>query len=214
MLSSRFLATAAVVLTLGSAVVISAAPDSQAQGFTIDCSDYGLNDTITTSANAGETLTITLVNCNLGSSPFIAPYTAGITTPESTGVGITSSPQIVNDYSIKADTADGTYSNVFRLYDGLAPVAFEIYITVQVPSQPEPPTATSTDDPQPVLQQFGLINGASCEATASPELNWSGVPEGGWGKSWAQWMNDGLGGEVCTRMLVYSQTQERWILAE
>jgi len=214
MLNPRFVATAAVVLTLGSTFVIGAAPVSQAQSLTIDCSDYGLNDTITTSANAGEELTITLVNCNTGNSPFITPYTAGITDPEFTGVGITSSPQIVNDYSIKADTADGTYSNVFRLYDGLVPVAFEIYITVQVPRQPAPSNTVPTDSPQPVLQQFGLIDGASCEATASPALNWAGVDSGRWGQSWAQWMNEGLGGAVCTRMLVYSNAQGRWILAE
>jgi hypothetical protein len=78
-----FVTTAAVSLTLGTTLVISAAPESRAQSFTIDCSDYGLNDTIMTSANAGEELTITLVNCNVGNSPFIAPYTAGITDPES-----------------------------------------------------------------------------------------------------------------------------------
>lgn len=208
------ISTAIASLTLGIAFVISSAPVSQAQSFTIDCSDYGRGDTITTSANAGEELMITLVNCNVGSSPFIAPYTAGITDPEFAGVSITSSPQLVSDYSIKSDTVDGVYSNVFRLYDGLVPVAFEIYITVQVPRQPEPTSATPTSGPKPVLQQFGMTNGASCETTASPGLNWAGVRSGGWGHSWAQWMHGGQGGPVCTRTLVYSNAQGRWILAE
>ena len=39
-----------------------------------------------------------------------------------------------------------------------------------------------------------------------------GVTSGGWGESWAQWMNGGTGGAVCTRTLVYSTAQSRWVV--
>jgi len=67
--------------------------------------------------------------------------------------------------------------------------------------------------PRGLIQQFGLPLDVTCEEAASPSLNWAGVPSGGWGMSWAQWMNGGLGGAVCTRMLNYSNAQGGWVLA-
>lgn len=43
-------------------------------------------------------------------------------------------------------------------------------------------------------------------------MNWAGVESGGWGKSWAQWMNDGAGGAVCTRTLIYNPARARWMV--
>ena len=88
--------------------------------------------------------------------------------------------------------------------------AFGIYITATQPI----PAAEAPASPAAHIQQFGLPDAQTCQEAAPEDLNWSGVGSGGWGQSWAQWMNDGLGGEVCTRILVYSQTQERWVLEE
>ena len=63
-----------------------------------------------------------------------------------------------------------------------------------------------------IIQQFGKPASGTCEDAAPTSLNWAGVPSGGWGNSWAQWMNAGNGGPVCTRMLVYSRPQGGWIL--
>ena len=68
--------------------------------------------------------------------------------------------------------------------------------------------------PPPVLQQFGRPGVVTCDEAAPEDLNWGGASSGGWGDSWAQWMNGGLGGAVCTRMLVYRNAQGRWIVAE
>ena len=57
--------------------------------------------------------------------------------------------------------------------------------------------------PAPETQQFGLPASGTCEEAAPADLNWAGVPSGGWGMSWAQWMNAGSGGVVCTRTLSY-----------
>jgi hypothetical protein len=66
--------------------------------------------------------------------------------------------------------------------------------------------------PADVTQQFGRPIADTCNAAAPESLNWSGVSSGGWGESWAQWMNGGSGGPVCTRTLVYSTAQSKWIV--
>jgi hypothetical protein len=71
---------------------------------------------------------------------------------------------------------------------------------------------TSTSIPAPIVQQFGKPADAPCDAVATESLNWSGVANRGWGESWSEWMNGGKGGAVCTRTLVYSTAQAKWIL--
>ena len=66
--------------------------------------------------------------------------------------------------------------------------------------------------PADVTQQFGRPIADTCNDAAPESMNSSGVASGGWGESWAQWMNGGNGGAVCTRTLVYSATQTRWIV--
>lgn len=69
-----------------------------------------------------------------------------------------------------------------------------------------------TSGPPPIIQQFGKPVSGTCDAAASATLNWAGVAGGGWGDSWAQWMNAGLGGPVCTRTLSYSLSQRKWVI--
>jgi hypothetical protein len=88
--------------------------------------------------------------------------------------------------------------------------AFGIYITATQPT----PAAEAPTSPAAHIQQFGLPDGQTCQEAAPEELNWSGVAPGGWGQSWAQWMNDGLGGDVCTRMLVMDTATSQWTLAD
>jgi len=71
-------------------------------------------------------------------------------------------------------------------------------------------SGTSNSTPQPVLQQFGKPSIGTCDAAQPEILNIGGAESGGWSESWAEWMNGGLGGAVCTRTLVYSNAQGRW----
>lgn len=64
-----------------------------------------------------------------------------------------------------------------------------------------------------MVQEFGKPASGTCDAAQPEGLNWAGVPSGGWANSWAQWMNGGNGGFVCTRTLVYSTTESKWIIA-
>jgi hypothetical protein len=66
--------------------------------------------------------------------------------------------------------------------------------------------------PPSVLQQFRMPTGGTCAGAATQDLNWSAVTGGGWGESWAQWVNNGTGGAVCSRILVYSNALGRWVV--
>ena len=51
------------------------------------------------------------------------------------------------------------------------------------------------------IQQVGVPASGSCDDVSSTVGHWVGAPIGGWSLSWAQWINDGQGGPVCTREL-------------
>lgn len=81
-------------------------------------------------------------------------------------------------------------------------------------SAPAPsPSSTSGIGPSPVVQQFGRPGSGTCEGVASSDLNWAGAESGGWSESWAEWMNGGLGGAVCTRTLTYRSSTGMWSAA-
>jgi len=60
------------------------------------------------------------------------------------------------------------------------------------------------------IQQFAKSSSMTCDEAQPEGLNWSGAPSGGWGESWAQWPNDGRGGEVCVRTLFYNTSTGKW----
>lgn len=64
--------------------------------------------------------------------------------------------------------------------------------------------------PADLLQQVGVPADGSCASITDTSLNWAGVASGGWGISWAQWMNGGKGGGVCSRALFYNLNLAKW----
>ena len=73
-------------------------------------------------------------------------------------------------------------------------------------------SSSTSDSPAPVLQQVSLPSVGTCTGLDRPDLGWAGVGGTGWSESWAQWVNGGTGGAVCTRTLVYSTSQGAWTL--
>lgn len=65
-------------------------------------------------------------------------------------------------------------------------------------------SAAGAAGPPAVVQQFAKPASGACDAAQPEGLNWSGVASGGWGESWAQWVNGGQGGSVCTRTLEFA----------
>lgn len=68
--------------------------------------------------------------------------------------------------------------------------------------------------PPDVLQQIGAPPNGDCAAVAPAPLNIGGSGPGGWGRSWAQWVNDGRGGAVCTRTLTYNNSVGHYTVAQ
>jgi len=64
--------------------------------------------------------------------------------------------------------------------------------------------------PAPRIQQFPLPVTGTCDEAQPEGLNWGGVASGGWNESWSWWMNDGEGGHVCTRTLIYNTSMAVW----
>lgn len=75
------------------------------------------------------------------------------------------------------------------------------------------PTGDASQIPPPVLQQLGLLPGHRCADVVAPELNWAGVPSGGWSQSWAEWAVPVTGGPVCVREMYYDPRVSRWTVA-
>ena len=71
-------------------------------------------------------------------------------------------------------------------------------------------STTSDSGPDPVMQQFPIPETGTCNEAQPAGLNWGGASSGGWGESWARWVNEGQGGTVCTRTLAYNNSTATW----
>jgi len=106
----------------------------------------------------------------------------------------------------------------------LSPSSFLLFpntsemVTLSYGSQdpgPSPDSGSSDSGgsaPTAVIQQFGLPASGNCEDGVTEEMNWSGIGMDGWGISWAQWANDGAGGAVCTRTVMYDTSTAKWVV--
>ena len=72
------------------------------------------------------------------------------------------------------------------------------------------PCINRSGPPPDVMQQVGRAGDQTCVSAGTAEMNIGGVASGGWGQSWAQWMNGGTGGFVCNRTLYYNVQYGRW----
>jgi len=87
---------------------------------------------------------------------------------------------------------------------------YEISFTQGGGDDPSPIASVADVGPGTHIQQFPLPETATCNEGQPEGLDWGGVASGGWSVSWAQWVNDGEGGEVCTRTLVYNASAAAW----
>ena len=102
--------------------------------------------------------------------------------------------------------ADGADVRLY-LFGGAPMVAGGFTVTYSASSESG---STGGAGPAPHIQQFPRPAVGTCDESEPEGVNWSGVASGGWGDSWAQWMNDGEGGEVCTRTLIYNTSKAAW----
>ena len=119
------------------------------------------------------------------------------TTTNQGALGITPDSRYLqgNAWRINGGQSDLSAGKTFTALTGPDNVlAFSAQFTSNAPSGAAPPDW---------LQQVGVPASGNCADVDDEALNRGGASSGGWGRSWAQWMNDGLGGAVCTRSLMY-----------
>ncbi|CAB5019812.1 unannotated protein [freshwater metagenome] len=63
---------------------------------------------------------------------------------------------------------------------------------------------TIQEVPRPITGCASFVSDSS--------VNWAGVSGIGWTPSWAQWVDDGHGGEVCVRLLSYNTNTGTWFV--
>jgi hypothetical protein len=206
----------ATMVSLGiSGVIFGAvvnAPSALAASATANCTAV-----VTSSVNltTGETFTLTVdPNCTdvapgmnqLGSATYGSTGTESAL-PANTWTAVTPTVKVIYSQPV-CGTPVRTTAFLYTSSNASGPAdlgTYSIYFT---------PTACNTgaETPVSVLQQVGVGTDGTCAATLPADLNWGGADSGGWGRSWAQWVNGGNGGAVCTRTLVYSTSQSKWMI--
>ena len=79
--------------------------------------------------------------------------------------------------------------------------AVTVVATLTVTNDPVAPAHADGSTPQPIvgLQQVGVPASGDCADVPASVGHDQGFPIGGWSKTWANWINNGTGGPVCTR---------------
>ena len=218
---ARAIAGIGAAALVATALVGVAQPASAATySYAIDCSSS--NSVSLSGLSTGDVISITGTNgCNYlsvydsiisGSGSVTVTGTGGIT--QTSVGGMAPYQQWQAGTAISAATINVTVSG-----SGTAQIALQdsnnsyqgTVIRLTLPS-PSPSSTSISSGPAAVTQQFGKPFQATCEAAQTEGLNWGGAESGGWGDSWAQWMNEGSGGFICTRTLIYSNSLGHWVV--
>ena len=214
------LATALTASALGLSALVAAPAQAATQSFSVDCASGGSSqsvtaatgDTITLSVSAGTCEYVSVENDLIASSRSNVSITGGGTltlgpSPSSTYLDWTGDGTAITQVVITLDISGPGQINFTS--SGFTGQAFNISSGGGGGSSS---SSSASYGPSPVVQQFGKPATGTCDEAEPEGLNWSGVANGGWGVSWAQWMNGGTGGAVCTRTLVYSTAQSKWVV--
>ena len=96
--------------------------------------------------------------------------------------------------SMRTDRSSQLTLSTLGTYQSDAVQNFGCALSISVVSEPvDPPEAHD------YIQQVGVPLSGDCSDVPNYVGHLPGFPIGGWSKSWALWINDGLGGPVCTR---------------
>lgn len=127
------------------------------------------------------------------------------------GSSLPSACKIDSGSSLTLTVDSNASSDDFKLYTSDTPdpsVLIGMASISYVPGESDDSSTEAVEEtgPRSVIQQFGLPASGTCEERAPANMDVAGVGSGGWGVSWARWMNEGDGGAVCTRKLSYVES--------
>ena len=202
----------AVALAVGGAVGIAA--PAFAADYSLDCTTTG-QSAVNVSAGKFLGTTYTILNSGANTCAVNTSGTAGVLTwTSSNGVDTPSSdPVFLSAGATLTVTMATTGSETIiisrspgRTYN----YAFTVTSGGGGGGGGSSSVRSTVSAPADVMQQVGVPADGKCSSIVDATLNWAGVSSGGWGTSWAQWMNGGKGGAVCNRALFYDLGLSKW----
>jgi len=101
-------------------------------------------------------------------------------------------------------------STTFRAY-ALERPRVRTNFTVTV-ANPAPQPTEEISGMQPLLQQVGMPITGDCTNVEDSHLAWGTGLSGGWSRSWAEWVNAGSGGPVCSRSFAFDTNSQLWLI--
>ena len=218
--SKKILSTAAALaLGLGGLVAVAAPAQAATFSYAVDCASGGATQSVT--AATGDTITLTV---SAGTCEYVSVEKDIIASSSAVSITGGGSPSAVDqglywDWTgtsaitqvVISLTITGTGQINFTS-SGFTGQAFNVGSGGGGGGGGSSSSTSSSSAPAPVIQSFGKPATGTCDEAQPEGLDWAGVASGGWGVSWAQWMNGGNGGAVCTRELVYSTSQSKWMI--
>jgi len=126
-------------------------------------------------------------------NPFILQYGTPITLDEGSSYEVT----------VTVPTSGTGDLLSLSLNNAIGPLQGDV-IYMQLPG-----TGLAGSGPPDVLQQVGVPPSGQCLDVDDSDASFLGFV-GGWSKSWAEWINEGAGGGVCTRTLSYHAGTGQW----
>ncbi len=198
-MSIRHITASLAALALSAAGFVLAAPPATAAGThnVYVCHESSVR------GNPGDSI---LLHNDCGKTIYFWPsWTAGVIA-EDFGTG-SASTQILDGASRTLTMGTvGSGAINFQLYSPAATVTISVIVVDPAVEVVVPRVIVLHDE----FQQVGLPASGSCADVPSPVGHYPGFPFGGWSQSWAQWINGGAGGPVCTRELYFDQSAGEW----
>lgn len=193
MRSLKILVVAGVVAVAGLGTSAPAMAAANPSIVSVSCKDPNVcNDAVwsagSVTANPGDAFTVHNASTNFG----VEFQILSEQNPSFFGGAADVAPSAAA--SMTAPSAVGTYALVVFRNNSVLDLG-EIPLTVtNDPIAPPPP-------PVPIIgmQQVGVPASGDCADVPVSVGHDQGYPIGGWSKTWANWINNGTGGPVCTR---------------
>ena len=223
-----FSAAAAAVAVIGAATALAAPAHAASASVTVTCDNTSMAaQTVTPALLVGDTLTVTY-----NTTGTTNPCTVIAIVPaagEDTSGTLALTPTSGTDARV-----DGTYfypltdtgTVVLRVDSEIAAGSVVVNLGSASGTSPnfywgettgylilqgtQPAGGSGSAD---ILQQVSVPTSGTCADIADDYARYGTDVSGGWTKSWAEWINNGLGGDVCTRTLEYSTSLGQWVVA-
>ena len=202
----NFLATLSMVTLMGSAGIAGAPVANAAAASPAAFNDISMfcNSYLATVTGAvGDTFTVQFPNMGVTCFTKTIVGNAGVATPATGTISTTAAVTF---------TIIGSGSFTLTATQPM-PIIQTITIVATGAAGAGAVAAAVASPPVPDKMQAVARPTAGCATLVSDaSMNWAGIAGTGWGASWAQWMNNGVGGDVCVRMLGYNMNTSSWFV--